>query len=257
MVNARSEFLERSTELLEADPRIVAAWLAGSFGRQEQDEYSDVDLWAVVRDEDSAELCARTRPSGAGTVEARRRIISGFGEPAIIHEHHANAPQGGSFTTVIYRSSGLAVDWTFIPLSGASRDPQTVLLYDAVGIRSTEPRPELDAEEKAERLAERFAFFWMIAVPAAKAWRRGDGVRFHGILEMMYSAALDIEHLLEGTERVYTRRSLAPFCPTSELQYQALVGLTQRFRQLAERVEDAVGVLTSAPDEALLPWLER
>lgn len=257
MVKARSEFVKRATEQLDADPRIVAAWLAGSFGRQGQDEYSDLDLWVIVRDEDAGELCEMTRPSGAGTVGVRRQIISALGEPAIIHEHHANAPQGGSFTTVIYRPSGLAVDWTIVPCSGASRDPQTVLLFDSVGVRSVEPRPERDTEERADRLAERFAFFWMIAVPAAKARRRGDGVRFHAILEMMFAASLEIECLLEGTRPTYSRHSLAPFCPTPDLQHQSLVELTQRVLRLAGQVKDGGVVLPVAPDEALAPWLRR
>lgn len=47
-------FLEELTAKAAADPRIHAAWLAGSFGRGEADRYSDVDLHLLL-DDDAAE----------------------------------------------------------------------------------------------------------------------------------------------------------------------------------------------------------
>jgi hypothetical protein len=40
--------ITRATELAEADTRIKAAWLAGSFGTGRDDDYSDVDLHLLV-----------------------------------------------------------------------------------------------------------------------------------------------------------------------------------------------------------------
>lgn len=254
LVTARNKFLDQARVRLEADPRIVAAWLAGSFGRQEQDEFSDLDLCLVVADMDATTLCATSRPAGAGTVAERQEIVGSFGEPAIIHEHHANAPIGGSFTCVIYRESGLAVDWTFIPLASASREPRTLLLFDDVGVPLA-PLPRLDAAGQTGRLAERYAFVWMLSVPAAKALRRGDGVRFHAILEMMHSASREIEHLLDGAAAKYTRQSQAPFCPTVEHQRQALLDLADRMVELSKRVEAAGATVPREPKDVLDPWL--
>ncbi len=45
--------LHRSIEeTLRADPRVLAAWLSGSFGRGDEDDYSDLDYWIVVADAD-------------------------------------------------------------------------------------------------------------------------------------------------------------------------------------------------------------
>jgi predicted nucleotidyltransferase len=40
--------IERARELVLADDRIVAAWLAGSFGTGRADAYSDVDLHLLL-----------------------------------------------------------------------------------------------------------------------------------------------------------------------------------------------------------------
>ncbi len=71
-------------------------------------------------------------------------------------------------------------------------------------------------------------FFWLLAVPAAKAWRRHEGIKFHAVLEMMYAAVSDIEQLLAGDlPGGYSRHSRAPFCPTGEQQRQALEEICQ------------------------------
>ena len=47
----RDDILRRITAALDADERISAAWLLGSFGRGEADEWSDLDLHVAVRDD--------------------------------------------------------------------------------------------------------------------------------------------------------------------------------------------------------------
>jgi hypothetical protein len=48
MTPGQRALLDRCTAVLEADPRIIGAWLMGSLGRGTGDRYSDVDVWAVV-----------------------------------------------------------------------------------------------------------------------------------------------------------------------------------------------------------------
>jgi hypothetical protein len=43
--------VERATEVLRADDRVIAAWLAGSFATGEADAWSDVDIHCCVRDD--------------------------------------------------------------------------------------------------------------------------------------------------------------------------------------------------------------
>ena len=129
----RDAALAGITLALKGDLRFDAAWLAGSFGRGEEDAYSDLDVWLAVDAAYAEELCRRPQPTNAGTTAARLRVVETPGIPVIIHEQHANAPSGGAFTAVIY-ATGLAVDWTFVPALGAARGASTRLLFDRVGI---------------------------------------------------------------------------------------------------------------------------
>lgn len=48
--------LEHAVEVLHADERILAAWLAGSFATGEADPWSDLDIHCLVEDDVAAEL---------------------------------------------------------------------------------------------------------------------------------------------------------------------------------------------------------
>src|ERR671911_221465 len=50
-LEARDELLARVSSVLEADARVTCAWLSGSYGRGEADEWSDLDLHVAVDDE--------------------------------------------------------------------------------------------------------------------------------------------------------------------------------------------------------------
>lgn len=52
MTDIHKPLLEKVTEVLDADSRVLAAWLEGSIARKEDDDLSDIDLWIVVRDSD-------------------------------------------------------------------------------------------------------------------------------------------------------------------------------------------------------------
>lgn len=47
-------FLVRLVKVLRSEPRILAAWLLGSYARETADAYSDIDLWIVVDPEAKA-----------------------------------------------------------------------------------------------------------------------------------------------------------------------------------------------------------
>ncbi|MEY9856255.1 putative nucleotidyltransferase [Catenulispora sp. GAS73] len=44
-------FLDHVVEVLQSDPRVLAAWLLGSHARGTADRHSDIDLWLVVEPE--------------------------------------------------------------------------------------------------------------------------------------------------------------------------------------------------------------
>jgi hypothetical protein len=194
----RDRLLEAITDFLERDERFVAAWLGGSFARGEADMLSDLDLFVVVDDRYSDILCWRQRQVAEGTTDERLAIVSQFGQPAIIHDNHNNAPQGGSFTLVIYADTAVQVDWTLIPQTNAQRQMQSLLLFEKATIPTYPLPPSEDTEEQTNHLAERRAFFWMMTVPTTKYALRGDAVYFHIMLDMLHRTVAHIERLLQG-----------------------------------------------------------
>ena len=58
MPETAEPFLDRLVEVLQADPRVLAAWLMGSHARGTADRHSDVDVWLVVEPEAKAEFVA-------------------------------------------------------------------------------------------------------------------------------------------------------------------------------------------------------
>jgi hypothetical protein len=59
--------IERATAALQADSRVLAAWLAGSYARGNADVYSDVDIHCLITD-DSADWFRDHWPQMAGEI---------------------------------------------------------------------------------------------------------------------------------------------------------------------------------------------
>ncbi len=119
----RDAFLTRISETLAMDERFAAGWLTGSYATGEADAVSDIDLSIVVRHPFHEVLCRRLEQVSPHSSSERTSLFSQFGTPALIHENHHNAPDGGTFTFVLYTGSARMVDWTLIPESKASAAP--------------------------------------------------------------------------------------------------------------------------------------
>ncbi len=196
---ARDDMLRRAARSLEADPRFAAAWLVGSIGRGDHDSFSDIDLVIAVYDQNSAELCDRHPLTSVGSSPARLALFRKVGEPANIHENHHNAPPTGSFSAVLYREPAVIIDWTLVPLSSAQRAAESRLLFDKAGVPVQEPEPvePLNADERAEKISERTAFFWMMAAVTAKYIVRGQGRPVQALLDQVTGVVEDLERLHE------------------------------------------------------------
>jgi predicted nucleotidyltransferase len=205
---ARAALLEMIAADLQADERIAAAWLYGSYGRATQDCVSDIDLYVVVAAGWEGELCARLADDASGSLTAgtthpaRRALFTRFGAPLNIHENQHNAPPGGSFSAVLYREPGLIVDWMLVPQAAAHRANDTRLLFDRVGV-AVEPAPEaVTADNRPAALAERGAFFWMMAMVTAKYIYRGEALAVSNFLEMLADTLDDIIGLVGSEEQI-------------------------------------------------------
>jgi hypothetical protein len=194
----RDLLLSRIIETLSSDARIAAAWLEGSFGRGEADEVSDLDLHLAIEDAFSERLCFHHGQANAGTIAERMALIAAFGQPAILHENHANAPAGGSFTFVLYAGSGLMVDWILTPRRTALRPLQSRLLFDKAGIPVLLPEAPESPQERAEHASERIAFFWMMAAVTCKYIKRAKDVKVQWFLDVLKETQDEVEVLVAG-----------------------------------------------------------
>jgi hypothetical protein len=251
----RDRMLAAAVEMLAADERFVAAWLSGSFGRGDDDALSDIDITVVVAGDLVDQLCRRDHQVGAGTTPERLAVLRSVGEPAIIHENHFNAPSGGSFTACVY-ASGIVFDWVIIPVANAVRPAETRLLFDTVGIPDQVPGPTLTDLERAQRLAEQVAFFWMMIVPTSKARLRGDSIDFHEMLDMLYRVADGVERLLKDEPPRYLRGSRAPFARTTVEQQDAVKAVCERMDNLAPAIVDAGATVPETRWDAVRVWVE-
>jgi predicted nucleotidyltransferase len=198
-VRDRGALLRRATEVLEADRRVVAAWLLGSLGRGDEDEWSDLDLWVVVRDDAIREVA-----------DGRREYVRALGEPLLLVEAPPNAPPGGAYLMVYYRAEGGSqqVDWYWQPQSGAVVPPQVRVLFDQVGLPPAAPPAELIPEARARALSLIIPDFWAMLPIAAKKVVRGQPWVVLRMLDGMRARLEEAKwHLPRRVRRAPTPRS--------------------------------------------------
>ena len=196
--SGRDALLSQIIETLSSDPRFTAAWLEGSFGRGEEDDISDLDLHLAIEDAFSDQLCFHLGQANAGTITERMALFTTFGQPAVIHENHANAPAGGSFSFVLYAGSGLMVDWILTARSKSQRPARSRLLFDKVGIPVLPGEAIESPLERTQHASERIAFFWMMAAVTCKYIQRGKDVKVQWFLDVLKETQDEVEQLLAG-----------------------------------------------------------
>ena len=244
----RAALLAKLAAELSNDERFVAAWLTGSYGRNDADEVSDLDLRLVVAEPYNEVLCRRHEQVSRRTTRERFELFSRFGNPALIHENNNNAPEGGTFTFVLYAGSAVMIDWILIPLSRAKRMHPSRLLFDKVSIPVSPPEPE-DKAQSRKFVAEQWAFFWMMTAITIKYIIRRDLVFVQNWLEQLHALIREIERRIEGVswEDAYTRGSISQFQPTREKQIESLRQLINRMQDLKPKITEFVESETDTP----------
>src|SRR5574341_1271036 len=203
----REALLTQIIKDLSNNERFVAAWLTGSYGRNDADEVSDLDLTLAVAEPYSELLCARQEQVSHQTTEERYALFSKFGIPALIHENNNNAPEGGTFTFVLYAESAVMIDWVLVPQIKATRPFQSRLLFEKTAIPiGPAPKPE-DLEQSKKYVAEQWAFFWMMTAITIKYAIREDGVFVTEWIENLHNLVYEIERRLNREARRYRRGS--------------------------------------------------
>jgi predicted nucleotidyltransferase len=233
---------------LSADERCAAAWLTGSYGRNNADPVSDMDITVAIAEPYSAVLCARQEQVSHTTTPERLALFGKFGEVALIHENNNNAPEHGTFTFVLYASSALMIDWVLIPQTHAERPSQSLLLFDKPNIPVAPEVPE-DPEKNNKAVAEIHAFFWMMTAVTLKYIIRGDLAFVQNWLEVLHKLIREIERRMEGISwlQAYVRGSISPLQATREQQIQSLRELIMRMQKLHPALQEFTGSQLSAP----------
>ncbi|MHB8576147.1 MAG: hypothetical protein ACYDCQ_12545, partial [Dehalococcoidia bacterium] len=117
--------MTRIVAVLEADVRVDAAWLSGSFGRGEADEWADLDLHVAIAD-----------TSFDAFIGERPELYPRVGRPILIQQEMAsNSVNNGRFQLVWYEGP-FEVDWNIGPTSAAARWPASQMLLERVPIPS-------------------------------------------------------------------------------------------------------------------------
>jgi hypothetical protein len=237
----RDRLIADIVEKTYADRRFVAAWLTGSLGRGTADALSDVDLTLVVKNDSAAELCMRERAVTASPNDHRMELFRQFGRPTMVHENNHNAPDGGTFTAVLYHPSSIIVDWTLIPQAQAFL-PDTPHLLFAKEPVPKQLAPILPVPERDDvKLAADIAFFWMMSLITAKYIVRGIEVLAVCWLDELGKLAGDIERQLAGQPWQY--QPAQPSTLPNSANAQAL-----ELRALCRRMERALPALPELGD---------
>ena len=235
------------TEKLMKDERFIAAWLTGSYGRNDEDDLSDIDLSLVIANAQNETLCQRIEQVSAGTSPERYALFSQFGTPALIHENNNNAPEGGTFTFTMYAKSAIRVDWVLVPQDKVKRPTDSKLLFDKIGISVLPaPKPE-DLEQSKKSVAEIWAFFWMMIAATINRIHRDDGVFAAEWIERLYDQIHEIERRLNREPWKYTRGSRSKLQPTREKQIQSIRELCNQMLELKPRVVEFTGSEPATP----------
>ncbi len=248
---AREALLARITDTLKRDQRFVAAWLAGSYGRGEQQWSSDLDLHVVVANDYSEHLCAQPWSGGAKTTEERLALFKQFGEPAVIYDAHANNMVGGTFTYVLYRESAINVDWMLIPQSVAHLESPSLLLFNHGELPEPPPEEPLTRQQRLEQASLHVGFFWMIAASNIQNLLQGDTVQFHTLLRWLENSIREVRAALQGEQTRFMKASRIQLCCTQEEQVAMLRTLCDEMETLMPDVVDLGGYVPSSPRAVL------
>jgi hypothetical protein len=247
----REALLAQIVTELSSDERFVAAWLTGSYARNDQDDVSDLDLHVIVAEPYSELLCVRQEQVSHKTPPERLTLFSKFGQPALIHENNNNAPENGTFTFILYSGSSLMIDWTLRPQKSAERPVQSLILFDKANI-PVAPAPEPDELELSKKsVAEIWAFFWMMTAVTIKYVIRQDDVFVTRWLEILHGLIEEIERQLHRQPQQYMRGSLSRLQITHDQQIETIRSLCNQMKSLAPKIMDFSGAILALPSEEI------
>ncbi len=200
----------------------------------------------MVADAYRESLCATHWPSGVRTTPERLALFEQFGMPAVVYEDHADAPEGGTATTVFY-ATAITVRWTLLPQSTAQRPSQSLLLFEKVAVSLEPPFLIASLQQRLEEAAVQIAFFWLMTPIIIKYIIRHDTVFFD-----LHLPIEEAERLMAGAQPSQRSGWGIELYQTREERIDSLFSLCQRAQQLSTQILKLGGQVP----EATLPIIE-
>jgi predicted nucleotidyltransferase len=129
----------------------IEAHLQGSMARGNTDEYSDIDIWLTFKDEEFETI-----------KEKRFEYYAQVGEVLHVTEAPQNAPTGGIFSGVIYKTKVglLVVDYSLCPLSTSYKTDDYKKLFGDIEL----PEGEFQYNSEKVSLSETYRLDFFISI---------------------------------------------------------------------------------------------
>ncbi len=180
--------MNRFVAVCQADERVVAAFLGGSYARDAADAYSDLDLYLITTDEAYDDFFAE-----------REAFMRRLGEPTFLEDYHGG---GGDFVFFFFTDGtegelGLGRESHFTHIHGG---PYRVLL-DKKGILAGAVFPwhEAAQAEQTKTLHRLVSWFWHdLSHHFIATMARGQLWSAYGALEDMRLTCVNLARLREN-----------------------------------------------------------
>lgn len=239
------DVVSRFLDLCQADPRILAAYLSGSYASRQADEYSDVDLFFVTTPESYAAFLAEKQAFARKLGELL--FLEDFGVPHGYLFIHENGTEGEF--------------WFGRPnnIQDVMSGPH-VVLFDRGGIQTVGVASALAVDQARQRdlLRRQLDWFWHELAHFIKAMGRREWWFAYGQVEAMrricviltrldhdyLDAAIEENEPYFKIEAVLPVERLKPMCTTfCEVEPADLLragkALVQYYRALAPRLAES------------------
>jgi len=179
---------ERTLTLLQADPRVLAAFMTGSARTSREDRYSDVDPLFLVRSECFEEL--------DGDLPA---VFSQAGvDPFLWWPERVNSDTLRNYA-VLFNVGGKPVQYDITIAAAPAGETWTVrpeqFIFDTAGVLRMAPPAEQPAHTP-KRLRWHVEMYWIYAYIHAKYLRRADPFRLAAAQSELLQAHIMILHAL-------------------------------------------------------------
>jgi len=233
------KILKRFVEICEADERVVAAFLVGSYVNGKPDEHSDLDLYLITSDETYDEFAL-----------TREAFVQSLGEPAFIEDFDIPG------IVFLIFADGSEVELSYVresQLNSIFNAPYKVL-SDKKNVTTGvifEAGRKFNQESQTEKLRRLIHWFWHDFSHFVTAMGRDQLWWAHGQLDVLRSICVGLARLMNDfsdtnveeevyfkIEKVMPVESLAPlletFCPMDKkAMFASAFVILHFYRELA------------------------